>query len=107
MAIKLQIKLNQLFAVLPTVTTVNSSKKMDSTNLAHASKGAAHTSKGAEETVLITKRLRLVGRIPLIKINPIEFNPTDMDSVKRTRVLAWLENNRSNTDSPIEKAEMI
>ena len=101
------MKLNQLFAVLPTVITVNSSRKMESSNSAHASKGAAHSSQGAEETVLITKRLRLVGKIPLIEINPVKFDPTDVDSVKRARVLAWLENNPSNPDSPIEKEEMI
>ena len=93
---ELQIKFNQssyvkLFADMATITTVNPSKKMESSNLAHASKGAAHMSQGAEETILITKRLRLVGKIPLIKINHVKFDPTNVDSVKRAIVLVMAD----------------
>merc|ERR1712240_40763 len=67
----------------------------------------AHLSQGAKETVLVTKRVRLVGKVPLMKINPDKLKPVEMDPVKRASIITWLHDNPSNLDSPIEKEEII
>ena len=63
LGVEICMKLNQLFVELPTVFTTSLNNKMD-----HSSE--AQPSQGAKETVLVTKQVRLVGKVLLIEIDP-------------------------------------
>ena len=100
---EIMMQLNSIFTELPTV--VNISNKMEGLSAdlqAHASKGA-----GTDEAVVVTKRVCLVGKLPLIDINPDSWNTFKMDPAKKASIIAWLQDSLFSPDIPVENKEII
>ena len=77
------MQLNSIFTELPTV--VNISNKMEGSSAdqqAQASKGAG------TEAVVVTKWVWLVGKLPLIDINPDSWNTIKMNPAKKASIIA-------------------
>ena len=81
---------------------------------AHASKGAgssascqAQSSQGAQDQVVMTKRVCLVGKFPLVELNPQSWQEYKMDPDKKAAVINWLNSSILSLDIPVEDQEII
>ena len=99
------MQLNSIFTELQTVVKISKNIEGSSASAdrqAHASQGA-----GTDEAVVVTKWVRLVGKLPLIDINPDSWETFKMDPHKKASIIAWLQDSPSSPDIPIENEEII
>ena len=87
--------------VLTVVTTSNKMEGSSDDPEAQASKGAG------TEAVVNTKQVQLVGKLPLIDINPDRWNSFNMDPAKKASILTWLQDSPSSPDIPVKNEEII
>ena len=82
---------------------------------AHSSKGAgssascqAHSSQGAgtDEAIMVTKHVRLMGKFPLIDLNPDSWQNFKMDPEKKASIIAWLNDSPLTPDIPVENEKV-
>ena len=64
-------------------------------------------SKGAQDQVVVTKRVCLVGKFPLIELNPQSWQEYKMDPDKKAPVINWLSSSHSSLDISVEDQEII
>ena len=99
------MQLNSIFTELQTVVKISKNIEGSSASAdrqAHASQGA-----GTDEAVVVTKWVRIVGKLPLIDINPDSWETFKMDPHKKALIIAWLQDSPSSPDIPIKNKEII
>ena len=103
--IEIIMQLNSIFTELPTVVKISNKMVGSGTSAdrqAYASKGA-----GTDEAVMVTKRVHLVGKLPLIDINLDSWTTFKMDLAKKASIMAGLQDSPSSPDIPVENKEII
>ena len=99
------MQLNSIFTELKTVVKIYNKMEGSSASAylqAHASQGA-----GTDEAVMVSKRVHLMGKFPLIDINPDSWETFKMDPQKKASIITWLNNSLSSPNIPVENEEII